>query len=249
MNAITTICSQFARSSSRIACLAPALGAALLGLAGPAHAQALILPAQTPPPPITAPVAVPVSVANTSASLGPASAPASTTLAPLVSRWGLMPVPCTDQAARIQMGGEAICVAASAALPGGSYTYDPVANRLNFVQQNTASTPRFVFSNALAYSNCVDDILQLYLEPKAPLMTERQGSCAAEIVSLYGHGGLTWTQTLELLKAADIQVSATGNLFPQWGQRERIARMFGFVYRMDVDNPAIRKIAALVSRP
>jgi len=60
---------------------------------------------------------------------------------------------------------------------------------------------------------------------------------------------MEWTQTLALLKAADIQVSATGNLLPQWGQRERIARLFGFVYRMDVDDPAIRKIAALVSRP
>jgi hypothetical protein len=56
-----------------------------------------------------------------------------------------------------------------------------------------------------------------------------------EVFQVYGNKGLSPSQALELIRAADQYATYQLNpiLYPPQGQRARIAKMFGFTYQID----------------
>jgi S-layer homology domain len=93
----------------------------------------------------------------------------------------------------------------------------------------------FAFKNAQAYSLCVEDILQLYIDRKNFQKNGRTSDCLPEIFQAYSENGLSKNQALELLQAANVYATKdlSIRMFPLQGQRSRIQQFFGFAYEID----------------
>jgi DNA-binding transcriptional MerR regulator len=93
----------------------------------------------------------------------------------------------------------------------------------------------FAFKNAQAYSLCVEDILQLYIDRKNFQKNGRTSDCLPEIFQAYSETGLSKNQALELLQAANVYATKdlSIRMFPLQGQRSRIQQFFGFAYEID----------------
>jgi S-layer homology domain len=93
----------------------------------------------------------------------------------------------------------------------------------------------FAFKNAQAYSLCVEDILQLYIDRKNFQKNGRTSDCLPEIFQAYSEKGLSKNQALELLQAANVYATKdlSIRMFPLQGQRSRIQQFFGFAYEID----------------
>lgn len=95
---------------------------------------------------------------------------------------------------------------------------------------------RFSFQNVFEYSNCLEDIIQLYQDPERLVQQGRRGNCLPEVFSTYASQGLSQAQALEVIKAANqyaLNASAGRWLFPPAGLRIRIQQLFGFTYAID----------------
>lgn len=96
-------------------------------------------------------------------------------------------------------------------------------------------TPVFAFRDALAYSYCLEDVLQLYQNPQQFNQLGRRSDCLTDIFTNYADG-ISRSQALEIITAADKY--ATQNfrpsiLYPPRGQRVRIEELFDFTYAVD----------------
>ncbi|MBD3881425.1 pre-peptidase C-terminal domain-containing protein [Phormidium tenue FACHB-886] len=94
---------------------------------------------------------------------------------------------------------------------------------------------QFTFSTALAYSNCLEDIIQLYQNPNRLKEQGRRGDCVADIFSQYADG-ISKSQALELIAAANSHATDQRSyplIYPPRGQRLRIQQIFGFTYTVD----------------
>jgi hypothetical protein len=98
-----------------------------------------------------------------------------------------------------------------------------------------AVVPQFTFRDILSYSNCLEDVIQLYQDPQRLKRSGRRSQCLAEIFSRYT-SGISRSQALEIIRAADRYATASGRetlLYPPRGQRIRIQELFGFNYAID----------------
>ncbi len=93
----------------------------------------------------------------------------------------------------------------------------------------------FAFKNAQAYSLCVEDILQLYIDRQNLQKTGRTSDCLPEVFQAYSEKGLSKNQVIELLQAANTYATKdlSIRMFPLQGQRSRIQQLFGFAYEID----------------
>jgi hypothetical protein len=93
----------------------------------------------------------------------------------------------------------------------------------------------FAFKNAQAYSLCVEDILQLYIDRQNFQKNGRTSDCLPEIFQAYSEKGLSKNQALELLQSANVYATKdlSIRMFPLQGQRSRIQQFFGFAYEID----------------
>jgi tetratricopeptide (TPR) repeat protein len=110
---------------------------------------------------------------------------------------------------------------------------EPEPNSSN--TQALAVAPKFTFTNVWEYGNCLEDILQLSLGAEQLKQRGRISNCLPEVFQVYGNTGLSPSQALELISAADRYATYQLNpiLYPPKGQRARIAKMFGFTYQID----------------
>lgn len=108
-----------------------------------------------------------------------------------------------------------------------------------------AVTPSFSFTNLLEYSDCLEAILTLY-KNAAPSSRTQQDTCYGMIQQSVGRDGLSQLEALELVSAADFYTAhfLSRTLHPPRGQRLRIAKMLGFIYEIDQNDPEILREAA-----
>lgn len=101
--------------------------------------------------------------------------------------------------------------------------------------QVAVASPRFTFLNVLEYSNCLEDIIQLYQNSDRVRQQGRKSSCLPDVFQA-SNTGISKSQALELIQAANVYATSptlTQPLYPPKGQRMRISEMFGFVYHID----------------
>lgn len=98
-----------------------------------------------------------------------------------------------------------------------------------------AVAPQFTFRDILSYSNCLEDVIQLYQDPQRLKRSGRRSDCLSDIFSRYT-SGISRSQALEIITAADRYATTDGRetlLYPPRGQRIRIQNLFGFTYTID----------------
>lgn len=98
-----------------------------------------------------------------------------------------------------------------------------------------AVAPQFTFRDILSYSNCLEDVIQLYQDPQRLKRSGRRSDCLSDIFSRYT-SGISRSQALQIITAADRYATADGRetlLYPPRGQRVRVQSMFGFTYTID----------------
>jgi hypothetical protein len=98
-----------------------------------------------------------------------------------------------------------------------------------------AVVPQFNFLDILSYSNCIEDVIQLYQNPERLQVQGRRSDCLMEVFAQYPNG-ISRSQALEILEAADqFATSARRDalLYLPRGQRVRIREIFGYTYRID----------------
>ncbi len=111
--------------------------------------------------------------------------------------------------------------------------------------QDPMNALQFVFASIAQYADCLEDILQLYQGPVAFKAQPRHSMCLPEVFEAYKDTGFSRQQALQLVQAADFYATKllSSTLYPPFGQRERVARWFGFVYGMDMTNPKMQALA------
>ncbi len=122
-----------------------------------------------------------------------------------------------------------------------SNTSQPASN-----SQTPANAPRFTFTHVLDYSNCLEDILQISQNPEQFKQQGRKSNCLTDEFRNYENTGLSKSQALELVKAANSYATSpprTVKIFPPRGLRLRITQMLGFIYEIDAQDEEFKKIA------
>jgi len=112
----------------------------------------------------------------------------------------------------------------------GQPTEQPVSDPIPL-----AVAPQFTFRDILSYSNCLEDVIQLYQDPQRLKRSGRRSDCLSEIFARYT-SGISRSQAIEIITAADRYATTDGRetlLYPPRGQRVRIQNMFGFTYAID----------------
>lgn len=162
----------------------------------------------------------------------------------LIQQWNLNSVPCNTQTVSIFIDGKEYCTEPTDWLSLGKYQYIRSEDRLEPITQTTsvsnseptlAMTPKYTFKNVWEYSNCIEDIIQLYLGVKELKQRGRTSNCLADVFQTYQNEGLSRNQALELIKTANQYATYQLNpvLYPPLGQRRRIEQMLGFTYQID----------------
>jgi hypothetical protein len=102
-------------------------------------------------------------------------------------------------------------------------------------------TGQFTFTNSLQYSNCLEDILQLYQAGAKFRLEGRRSNCRDEIFQAYRNRQIPKEQALELVQVADFYATSllSNKLYPLGGQRQRIRQMFGLTYAIDTNNQTV----------
>lgn len=88
-----------------------------------------------------------------------------------------------------------------------------------------SSSIAFNFRSPGSYSYCLEDIIQLHLNADGFKQRGRRGDCLPGIFTTYGDRGLTRSQALQLIEAANTYATTafTGvKMYPPKGQRVRI---------------------------
>lgn len=166
----------------------------------------------------------------------------------LLEDFELTPIPCTSEAARIDVGLGIVCVRSSNRTPTGNYVYDPVSNQIRLLNRTGSSSSsaansssgeileyEFTFTDFVEYSNCVEDILQFYKNHNQLIRKGRLSNCVADIFEANRNRGFSGEQALELVRAADAYATALQPrpLYPLRGIRRRVTLEFGFTYAID----------------
>jgi Bacterial pre-peptidase C-terminal domain/Circadian oscillating protein COP23 len=97
---------------------------------------------------------------------------------------------------------------------------------------------QFAFPTALAYSNCLEDIIHLYQNPNQLKQQGRRGDCVPDVFAKYADG-ISKSQAVELITAANERATDRHSytfIYPPRGQRMRIQQLFGFTYKIDQQN-------------
>lgn len=167
----------------------------------------------------------------------------------------LTPIACTDGVVTIKIGPGTVCVQPSNRLPAGDYIYDAATDQIRPSQNQprsanpapeqtvpsnsgsnqttaTQSTYRFNFNTILAYSNCLEDIIQLYKNQRFNSQT-RHSTCLPEVFQL--GNTLSREQARSLIESADFYATSllSPALYPPRGTRARITQEFGYTYAID----------------
>lgn len=98
-----------------------------------------------------------------------------------------------------------------------------------------AVAPQFNFFDVLSYSNCLEDVIQLFQDPQRLKRSGRRSDCLSDIFVRYPNG-ISRSQALEIITAADRYATSSRRdtlLYPPRGQRVRIRELFGFTYSID----------------
>ncbi|WAL58467.1 COP23 domain-containing protein [Thermocoleostomius sinensis] len=98
-----------------------------------------------------------------------------------------------------------------------------------------AVAPQFNFFDILSYSNCLEDVIQLYQDPQRLKRSGRRSDCLSEVFARYPNG-ISRSQALEIITAADRYATSSRRdtlLYPPRGQRVRVRELFGFTYAID----------------
>lgn len=136
--------------------------------------------------------------------------------------------------------------------PSGGQSPPTIAQSDGGQSQTTPASPnlnqlvtQFTFKNIRKYSDCVEDLLRLYQDKESFGQQGRQSDCIPDVFKSAAKNGLSKQQALEIIKAADNYATLRlyPQLFPPRGQRIRIAQMFGFIYKIDANDEAIRNFA------
>ena len=145
----------------------------------------------------------------------------------------ITPEPLQPTIERIQPTSEVIQPVAPQNIPSISSVSNPF--------KPTQSTVQFIFTNGLQYSNCLEDILQLYLVGPQFRTEGRKSSCRADIFQAYKGKQMPKQQALELIQMADFYATSllTSKLHPPKGQRQRVRQMFGFIYAIDANDQTV----------
>ena len=167
----------------------------------------------------------------------------------------LTPVACTDGVVTIKIGPGTVCVQPSNRLPAGDYIYDAASDQIKPSQNQprsansaprqtvpdnsgsnqttaTQSTYRFNFINILDYSNCLEDIMQLYKNQRFNSQT-RRSTCLPEVFQ--AGNTLSREQAISLIESADTYATSSLSpaIYPPGGTRARIKQEFGYTYAID----------------
>lgn len=108
----------------------------------------------------------------------------------------------------------------------------------------SATAPRFTFTNILEYSNCLEDIVQISQAPEQLKQQGRKSNCLVDVFQKYENTGISQSVALELVEAANNYATSaqrTAKIFPPKGLRLKIAQIFGFVYQIDAQNENMNK--------
>lgn len=120
--------------------------------------------------------------------------------------------------------------------PSGPNSTSPPIHIISTDSQPIAVAVNFYFQNVLEYSNCLEDIILLYQNPMLLNRQGRRSNCLPDVFSAYALQGLSQSQALELITAANQYAlnPASGRwLFPPAGLRARIKQLFEFTYEID----------------
>jgi hypothetical protein len=98
-----------------------------------------------------------------------------------------------------------------------------------------AVAPQFNFLDVLSYSNCLEDVIQLYQNTGRLRTQGRRSDCLQDVFAQYPNG-ISRSQALEIIEAANRYATAERRdalLYPPRGQRVRIREIFGYTYAID----------------
>ena len=114
----------------------------------------------------------------------------------------------------------------------------------NNSNQTTGINTRFTFTSLGAYNSCVEDILLLYQDKERFRQQGRRGDCLADVFQTYANTGLSKSQALDLIKAANTYVSTalTTKFYPLRGLRMQVAKLLGFIYELDANDQEIMQL-------
>jgi hypothetical protein len=109
-----------------------------------------------------------------------------------------------------------------------------------WIDNNSSSDVRLrlTFRNAQDYTNCLENVLQLYEKSKNPAEftgLSNRNKCIIDVVQVYEPAGLPQCVALALIKEADIFATTQLRppMFPARGIRARVAENFGYPYEVD----------------
>jgi hypothetical protein len=98
-----------------------------------------------------------------------------------------------------------------------------------------AVAPQFDFLDILSYSNCLEDVIQLYQNTARLRIQGRRSDCLQEVFAQYPNG-ISRSQAVEIIEAANQYATGARRdtvLYPPRGQRVRIREIFGYTYAID----------------
>ena len=114
----------------------------------------------------------------------------------------------------------------------------------NNSNQTTGINARFTLTSLGAYNSCIEDILLLYQDKERFRQQGRRGDCLPDVFQTYANTGLSKSQALDLIKAANAYVSTalTSKFYPLRGLRMQVARLLGFIYEVDANDQEIMQL-------
>ena len=155
----------------------------------------------------------------------------------------ITPEPLQPMTERIQPNGEAIqpITPESTPLTSPGSNLNPAFSPL----EQTQPTNQFTFTSLAQYSNCLEDMLQLYLAGPQFRLETRRSNCRADVFEAYKGKQMPKQQALELIQVADFYATSllTSRLYPLRGQRQRVQQVLGFTYAIDADREGAQRFA------
>jgi len=115
----------------------------------------------------------------------------------------------------------------------------PSASQILIDNNNSSDVGlRLTFRNAQDYTNCLENVLQLYQKYQNPAEFTgllNRNKCIIDVAQVYESAGLPQCVALALIKEADIFATTRLRppMFPARGIRARVAENFGYPYEVD----------------
>ena len=155
----------------------------------------------------------------------------------------ITPEPLQPTIKRIQPNGETIqpITPESTSPTSPASNLNPALNPLEPIQV----TNQFTFTSLAQYSNCLEDMLQLYLVGSQFRLEARRSNCRTDVFQAYKGKQMPKQQALELIQMADFYATSllTSRLYPPRGQRQRVQQVLGFTYAIDANGEGVQRFA------